>query len=46
MLAALNETHGSGEGKDPTHMDSADGTDEVAPSSLEDKSKKLKKRVQ
>ena len=46
VLAALNETHGSGEGKDPKREDNVDGADEVAPASLENKSKKLKKRVQ
>ena len=46
VLAALNETHGSGAGKDPKPEDNSDGTEEVAPSSLENKSKKLKKRVQ
>ena len=45
MLAALNETHGAGSGGDAKPQDTADGTDE-APKSLENKSKKLKKRVQ
>ena len=46
VLAALNETHGSGAEKNPKSEDNSDGTEEVAPSSLENKSKKLKKRVQ
>jgi len=45
VLAALNETHGSGAGKDSKQEDNVDGADEVAPASLENKSKKLKKRV-
>merc|ERR1711971_1028351 len=45
VLAALNETHGSGAGTEPKREDNVDGADEVAPSSLENKSKKLKKRV-